>query len=207
MRRRIALPPRPLRFSLALRVPGWVRGQAVPGRLYAFSPSAESDAPAVQINGKGRSVDIGGSGVGQHGFARVDREWHAGDEVTLDMPMPVRRVIADEQVVDDRGRAAIQRGPIVYCLEGIDHQGTLAGLELPLESPLRFQRRADLLGGVGVVVGKGWRAAAPSSPVAELPVMAVPYFAWANRGKGEMAVWVPTGSRRPVPGARGRLPE
>jgi len=91
--------------------------------------------------------------------------------------MPVRRVLANDGVAENRGRAAIERGPIVYAVEAIDNGGSLKDLRVPLEVALSQGFRKDLLGGVVVVTGKG--------------LVAVPYFAWANRGKGEMAVWLP----------------
>jgi DUF1680 family protein len=94
--------------------------------------------------------------------------------------MPVRRVLANEKVAEDRGKAAIQRGPILYALEGIDNGGTLKDLSLPLDAPLTAAFKSDLLNGVEVITGK----------VGDRTITAVPYYAWNNRGKGEMAVWV-----------------
>src|SRR5207245_10377688 len=105
------------------------------------------------------------------------RRWQDGDLVQLDLPMAVHRVLAKDAVVEDRGTAAIERGPIVYCLEAIENGGHVAGRTIPLDAELRHEFRRDLLGGVEVVTGNG--------------VVAVPYFAWNNRGKGEMAVWIP----------------
>jgi DUF1680 family protein len=97
------------------------------------------------------------------------------------MPMPVRRVLANDKVADDRGMAAIQRGPIVFALEGVDNGGSLKDVKLPLNTVLSSEFRGDVLGGVEVITGNvGGRA-----------VTAIPYYAWNNRGKGEMAVWIP----------------
>ncbi len=105
--------------------------------------------------------------------------------VELKLPMPVRRVRAHEGVGEDRGRAAIQRGPLVYCLEDADN-GPLRELVLPLDAPLAVESRPDLLGGIVVIQSRG-RSGPRKTPQ---EVRAVPYYAWANRGKGEMAVWL-----------------
>ena len=94
--------------------------------------------------------------------------------------MPIRRVLAHEGVAEDRGKAAIQRGPVVYCLEAVDNTARgehISDVRLPLGAPLAHQFRAALLGGVEVITGDR--------------LVAVPYYAWNNRGKGEMAVWIP----------------
>jgi DUF1680 family protein len=95
--------------------------------------------------------------------------------------MPIRRVLANDQVAEDRGRAAIQRGPLVYCLEAADYGGTVSDLRLPLDTSLTHAFRSDLLNGVEVIKGK----------VGDRSITAVPYYAWNNRGRGEMVVWVP----------------
>jgi uncharacterized protein len=100
--------------------------------------------------------------------------------IVLDLPMPIRRVLAHDRVAEDRGRAAIQRGPIVYCLEAVDNSSAgehIGDIRLPLDAPLAHTFKANLLGGVEVITGGH--------------LVAVPYYAWNNRGKGEMAVWIP----------------
>ena len=118
---------------------------------------------------------------------RLRREWWPGDSVELDLPMPVRRVLAHPGVTADTGRAAVERGPLVYCLEGIDNGTRVRNLVLPLDASLESAFRPDLLGGVVVLSGT------VRSPGARRPrsVTAIPYFAWANRGPGQMIVWIP----------------
>jgi len=106
--------------------------------------------------------------------------------VELDLPMPVHRVYAHEKVQDDQGKVALMRGPIVYCLEAVDQPGVdLFRLALPRETLLRAEHRAGLLGGVTVLQGSA--LADGQRPVT---LTAVPYYAWANREKGAMTVWV-----------------
>jgi DUF1680 family protein len=170
-------PAQPVRFALAVRVPGWSRRRAAPSDLYRFakasgaSRSSRPDQPALAVDGKRVAIRL------EKGYAIIERQWHAGDVVTLDLPMPIRRVLANDAVVEDRGKAAIQRGPIVYCLEAIDNGGHVADRTLPLNAPLTATFDPALLGGVEVIKGE--------------QLAAVPYYAWNNRGKGEMAVWIP----------------
>ena len=162
-------PATPASFALAIRVPGWARGEASPGGLYAFVDRTPRSI-TLRVNGKAAPLTI------EHGYARIARRWTKRDVVTLDLPMPVERVTADDRVAEDRGKTAIQRGPIVYCLEGVDNEGHVLDRSLPIDSPLAHHFDRALLGGVEVVSGGG--------------VMAVPYYAWNNRGRGEMTVWI-----------------
>ena len=177
-------PPAPTRFTLNLRIPGWAQGDAIGTDLYRFSDSVGAgfsrpdSGIALAINGDPVPLDL------QNGFARITREWAPGDSVRLELPMPVRRVLAHEGVADDVGRSAIQRGPLVYAAEGVDNGGAVEGLVLPLDAPLDHAWRADVVGGVEIVTGTALESGKPT------PFTAVPYYAWANRGPGEMAVWI-----------------
>ena len=180
-------PPSPQVFTLRLRIPGWARGEPAPGGLYRYL----ADAPenwTLSVGGEPLDVPL------EQGYAVVRREWRPGDTVELELPMPVRRVVADERVAADRGRVALERGPIVYCLEGADHGGRIAHISLPDDAKLASEHRAELLGGVTVVTAEG-RAARRTADgaLATDPVRltAIPYFAWAHRAVGEMAVWLP----------------
>ncbi len=172
-------PEQPAYFRLRLRLPEWCR------------------APRLSVNGESVSPTT------EAGYAILEREWQAGDTVTLELPMPVERVYANPKVRQDRGRVALQRGPVVYCLEAMDNGDDLNALVLPHEAPLEAAFEPEMLGGVTVLRGPaarvsadGWdgamyRTAPPTaSPVT---VTAVPYFAWDNRTPGEMLVWVREG--------------
>jgi DUF1680 family protein len=174
-------------FELALRVPGWARGEAMPTALYAFL-NAAVDAPVFKVNGEPLSPDI------VDGYARIRREWKDGDRVELVLPMPVRRVVAPEAVAEDRGRVALQRGPLVYAAEGIDNTERVFDLVIPDGAVLSTEFRPDLLNGVVVVTGPAGadsKDAAGKSVATVRPFLAVPYYAWANRGGGQMLVWLP----------------
>ena len=109
--------------------------------------------------------------------------------------MPIRRVAADGQVKEDAGKVALQRGPIVYCAEGVDNGGRVLNLSLADGEKLSHWFRSDLLGGVEFITGKvtvvdPGSGGGPASRRRQ-SFMAVPYYAWANRGAGEMVVWLP----------------
>jgi hypothetical protein len=117
------------------------------------------------------------------GFLRIRRVWKSGDVVTLSLPMPVRRVLANEQVTEDRGKVALERGPLVFCLEGKDNpEGQVLNLVIPDTASLRTRYAADLLGGVLLIEGT-------AIPVRPQPFTAIPYYAWAHRGLSAMTIW------------------
>ncbi len=173
-------------FALHVRIPGWARDQAWPSDLYSYLDKSK-ERPTLAVNGE--IVDF----KTVNGYAIVARAWQPGDTVTLDLPMPVRRVVANRQVESDRGRVALMRGPLVFCVEGVDVAGgKVSELVLPDDAPLATEFRGDLLGGVQVITGEAELAAATDQAIASVNehFVAIPYYAWANRAKGEMAVWL-----------------
>ena len=185
---RIAVEPeKKTVLSIMVRIPGWARGEAVPGGLYRFADTA-AEKPALEVNGKAVAIVL------DKGFARIRREWKKGDVIALRLPMPVRRVVADEAIKDDVGKVALERGPLVYCAEWPDNGGRALNLVLPDGQPLGAGFRPDLLNGVAVITGEA--LAMGKGPDGETtakkqPFLAIPYYAWAHRGPGEMAVWLP----------------
>lgn len=168
-------------FALLIRIPGWARNEPVPGDLYSFM--YESDE-AVTVNGEELSID--------DGYCRIEREWKNDEVIDLVLPMPVRRVVAHEKVKSDLGKVALQRGPLVFCAEWPDNDGHVLNLYLPDVMTLQSVFNKDLLGGVQVVNSQ---AVALRESEAGLRkdmnlFTAIPYYAWAHRGKGEMAVWL-----------------
>jgi DUF1680 family protein len=182
-------PTRPVRMNLSVRIPAWSSNPTA-SALYRFADVA-TKGPTITVNGAAVAND---HAVGDRSSeVGMDRQWRKGDVVVLDLPMPVRRVLANEKVAEDRGKAAIQRGPILYALEGVDNGGSLKDVALPLDTPLVSSFKADLLDGVQVVTGK----------VGDRTITAIPYYAWNNRGKGEMEVWITTIPQR-EPGSADR---
>lgn len=171
-------PAQSLEFALNVRLPGWC------------------SEPRVKVNGKTLTKI-----EAVRGYARLQRKWRRGDVVELSLPMPVQRLKANPRVEANRGRVALQRGPLVYCLEAVDNGGHVRNLVLPPEVPLTAQFRADLLGGVTVIQGPAramhrvawpglYLPAGQAPGVTNVQFTAIPYFANANRSPGEMQVWI-----------------
>ncbi len=168
----------PTRFALSLRIPGWCR------------------KASLKVNGE--AVDL--AAVTVDGYARLDREWKAGDSVALDLEMAVERIHAHPEVRQDAGRVTLKRGPLVYCLEGIDNKVSLNRVALPADAPVEARYEGDLLGGIVTLSAKAkadattdwggalYRTEPPKSE--EVAIKAVPYFIWDNRTPGEMLVWL-----------------
>ncbi|NLZ07891.1 MAG: glycoside hydrolase family 127 protein [Phycisphaerae bacterium] len=173
-------------FSICVRIPGWARNEAVPSDLYRFVESMK-DEPTLEVNGKRLSPPV------VRGYARIERRWEKGDTIELRLPMPVRRIVAHEAVKADRGKVALQRGPLVFCLEGCDNEAAVLSLVIPDDAKLRTKHRRDLLGGVTVVTGKARTAKRTLEGdvvlTREQPFTAIPYYAWAHRGRSPMTVW------------------
>ncbi|MBK8136231.1 MAG: glycoside hydrolase family 127 protein [Chloroflexi bacterium] len=169
----------PGEFTLALRIPGWARsfGLTVNGVEHTLAPV--------------------------RGYVHVRREWHDGDTLMLTLPMPVERMVANPAVRQDAGCVALQRGPVVYCLEEADNGPELANVVIPRHASLHADYDESLLGGVSVIRGEAVRV----QPAAwtdglykpqygleydDMPItfQAIPYSLWANRQPGEMRVWV-----------------
>ncbi len=178
-------------FELWVRIPGWAREEPVPSALYRYA-DRHGAAPTLSVTGS-RSEPV----TVENGYARIRRRWSPGDVVELNLPMPVRRVVANPAVKADRGRAAIERGPLVYAVESVDNDGNATNIVLPLSVVLKHELRPTLLGGLGVVTGPGVVVEKDHS-TRPVQVIAVPYFAWGNRGKGEMSVWLPYENRPPL---------
>ncbi len=180
-------PEKPATFTVRVRIPGWARNQPVPTDLYHYADTAPSEV-SLTVNGQPQPIQL------EKGYVVVTRSWQDGDVVTLKLGMPVRRVLAHEKVADDQGRVALERGPLVYCFEGVDHAGKVLNLTIPDEAAFESQFRPDLLGGVTVISGQGKVAkrGADGAVTAEAAALtAIPYYAWCNRGAGQMQVWMP----------------
>ena len=169
-------PERNEMLTICVRIPGWAQNQAVPSDLYKFLTTVD-DTPKLKVNGKTISPAI------EKGYARIERQWQKGDTIELELPMPIRRVIAHEAVKADRGRVALQRGPIVFCLEGPDNDSEALNMAIADDAKLQSEYKPDLLNGVVVITGKAQVAAGTK------PFTAIPYYAWAHRGRAQMTVW------------------
>ena len=162
-------PQRAGPFSVFLRIPEWVEPNTV-----KLTVNGDRIAHVPQNNG----------------YAPVRVVWKDGDTIELDLPMPVKRAKAHPKVEANQGRIALQRGPVVYCLEAVDNGGNVSRLALPPDAELTTEHRADLLGGVTVIKGKAL-ARTQSGAAEAVDFTAVPYHAWDHRQPGEMMVWMP----------------
>lgn len=165
-------------FGLNLRIPGWSR-------------KAE-----ILVNGE--SIDVNANS--KKGYSRIEREWKSGDTVEIAFPMPIERIVANPAVREDIGHVALQRGPIIYCLEKVDHDVPLHQIVLPTEADLKVEFDEELLGGVAVITGEAktldasdWNDELYRNTTVKMKscrITAVPYYAWDNRSPGEMRVWI-----------------
>jgi DUF1680 family protein len=173
-------------WAIRLRVPDWCEGAK------------------VRVNGKeAPNPPI------ERGYFVVSREWQKDDDLVIEMPMPVRRMVAHPAVKADHGLVALQRGPLVYCLEACDQEASLSAIYLPHEAELKPERARSLLGGVVTLRGNArkldrqeWKRKLyqPIATAEEIPIVAIPYYAWDNRKAGDMKVWLPITTPVVLPG-------
>ncbi len=156
-------------FTLRLRVPGWVRGEVVPSDLYSFADGKTSQW-SVSVNGEKLSGGL------EDGYFCIARKWKKGDKVELHLEMEPRFVRANEAVEADRGRLAVERGPLVYCAEWPDNEGDVRKAKLSVTDRLTVERRPDMLYGIDVI--------------RDGALTLIPYYAWNHRGAGCMEVWL-----------------
>ena len=173
---------RDLEGTIKLRIPGWARDEPTPEGLYNYMDRLES-RPVVTVNG--HPVDATPDSMG---YVSLGRRWRDGDVIELVLPMAVRKVAADERVRENRRRFSVERGPIVYCCEWPEVDGG-GVLELLFDDEgMQLRTDPDLLGGHPVIDTQARTLTDPASPT--MPVTLIPYHLWANRGTGEMSVWL-----------------
>jgi DUF1680 family protein len=174
----IVAPEKEMPFALKLRIPGWARNEPLPGGLYRYA-DAQPENWSVKINGAPQSFQ----GL-ENGYAVISKAWKTGDVVELELPMPVRRVLALDEVKADRNRFAVMRGPIVFCAEGADNGGKVLDKKFPGAVQFAVKRQPDLFGGVVTL------RMTQSDQLDALTL--IPYCMWENRGPNEMAAWFRT---------------
>ena len=182
-------PKSPLAFNLLVRIPGWADNRAIPSDLYRFASQSDKRVE-IKINGQPANYAM------KNGYAVLSRTWKKGDVVEVNLPMEVRRVVASEKLKDDIGKIALQRGPIVYCAEWPDNNGKASNIILPSNAVFTTEYQPNLLNGVMVVKSDVpvilINKEANTISTANRTMTAIPYYAWAHRGKGEMLIWFPT---------------
>ncbi|MBP7931369.1 MAG: glycoside hydrolase family 127 protein [Chitinophagaceae bacterium] len=176
--------------TIAFRIPGWMGVQPSPGGLYRYTDSL-SFTPVLKINGLPFSY------ITKDGYALVERVWRDGDQIVYEMPMPIRSIVSRTELSQAAGRVALQRGPLVYCVEGADNDGKAWNIIAPLgakflaeEFSILGEKMVSLVADLPVVQSS---ADGLSVFTEQKKVRAIPYYAWCNRGSNQMQVWLPFG--------------
>lgn len=175
-----------LAFVFKIRIPGWAQNMAMPSNLYSFTQNSAAGV-VLKVNGVVEEIQM------DKGYAVINRVWKKGDRVQVQLPMEVRKVQGVDLLKEDKGKLALQRGPLVYCAEGVDNSGKVSGFILPEKTLFTEVDLPQTLGGI-----IGLKATLPKISITPIsvqtqnqPFLAIPYYAWANRGKSEMSVWFP----------------
>jgi DUF1680 family protein len=181
-------PQSKMKFPLYVRIPGWAQNQPVPGETYYYVDN-NAERFTITVNGKNAPYKL------ENGYAILDRGWEKGDVVALNLPMPVRKVAAIEQIEENQNRVALQRGPLMYCVEHADNEGKAMNFIVPDDATFTAQFNKDLLNGV-VTIKSDFSVLKPTPDgnavqMEKQSITAIPYFSWANRGEGEMQLWLP----------------
>lgn len=192
-------PEKPGAFTVLMRIPGWARNEAIPGGLYKFGEE-NSERYTISVNGEAVDPEL------VNGYAAIKRKWKKGDRISLELPMPVRSVVADERIKDDAGKIAVQSGPVMYCAEWPDNaEGRILNLVIDREAGFSTEYNSGLLNGTRVITASGYQTRKTLDGKLETmekqPVKLIPYALWNNRGPGQMMVWLPVDpeSSRPLP--------
>ncbi len=181
-------PKSKVKFAMYVRIPGWARGEAVPGGLYQFADKTVKPF-TLTLNGKPVEYTM------DKGYAVINRDWKKGDQIELVLPMEVKQVVARPEVSQDQDRVALQRGPVVYCVEGADNGNQAWNMIVPEKTTFTTTFKPDLLDGITTIQfesptievgGDGTTVA-----TAKKTVTAIPYYSWCNRGQNAMQIWLP----------------
>lgn len=174
-------------FSLYMRIPGWAVNKPVASDLYRYLNPSPSVLPVLKINGKETAYEE------KDGYAVLTRKWKKGDAVELVFPMEVKKVLANEAVEADRGRMALEYGPVVYCFEEVDN-GNIDQIMLLGNQTFKSNYEPSLLNGIMTLTAENTTSLNVSDNKVQMQqktVKAIPYYAWNHRGIGSMAVWMP----------------
>ncbi len=177
------------KFMIKLRIPGWARNEALPGDLYKFTDQNNENI-SLSVNGEPFMAEV------INGYAIIERIWKEGDRVEVEFPMPVRTVVADERIIDDAGKIAVQRGPVIFCAEWPDNNtGNILNLVVDKNSGFSAEFMPSLLEGTMLIKTNGSQTKKTVDGKIETleneDITLIPYALWNNRGPGQMMVWLP----------------
>ena len=173
------VPEQDSEFEIKLRIPGWARNQPVPGNLYRYIDSPELPI-SLTVNDRAMPVKI------DEGYVSIRRQWKKDDLIRLTLPMPVRRVIAHPRATADKGMVAVERGPLVYCAEFTDNTADASQWKLSDTATLTADWNEDLFAGAVTL-----SETEDASRSEQQGLTLIPYYLYANRGRGRMRVWLP----------------
>ena len=183
------------KFAIKLRLPGWLKQAPVGNDLYTYADQAKPYTVTVNGETVNQSSDqLSNSklsnGQMSPGYITISRSWKRGDVIELDLPMEVRRIVANDNAEDLRGRVALERGPVVYCLEaGDQNDHHVFNKYIPGSSAINAHFEKDLLNGVVVLEGQA-KEVEQNGEVRDVTFRAIPYSTWNNRGSQPMEVWI-----------------
>jgi len=182
-------------FEVALRIPGWAQNKPVPSLLYTYQKDLKQKY-TLKVNGEMPDYKL------RDGYAVIDRRWNPGDKIELSLPMPIRRVKANDQVKADQDKMALQRGPIMYSLEFADNNGHVLDRFINKDDQIKGNFNPDKLGGVYTLTGQAEsvkKNKKGKKHIEKTKFTAIPYYSWDNRGPGEMEVWIPNNQKETIP--------
>ncbi|NEW77886.1 MAG: glycoside hydrolase family 127 protein [Gelidibacter sp.] len=162
-------PKKESTFSMKFRVPGWAKNQVLPGDLYSYLENSKNKA-TVTVNGENISTQE------DQGYLTITRNWKKGETVELDFPMEVKKAVTNAKVEGNKGKVALEYGPIVYAIEEVDNKNSFDKIVIYGTDVFEVKKEANFLGGVNTIKNEKFKA--------------IPYFVWSNRGVGKMKVWL-----------------
>jgi hypothetical protein len=177
------------KFAIKLRIPSWLKQSPTNNNLYTYMDKAANYS--VSVNGQAFYPE-------NTDYVTISRTWKKGDVITLDLPMQVRRIVANANAEDLQGKVALERGPVVFCLEGNDQpDNTVFNKYILNSAPVTAHFEQDLLGGVMVLEGPA-KQLEQNGEVSDVRFRAIPYSTWNNRGRHQMEIWVASSPAKAV---------
>ena len=178
---RIAIKKGSGKFAIKLRIPSWLKTSPTNNNLYTYQDKTPNYS--ISVNGQALYPE-------NHDYITLNRKWKKGDVIELNFPMNVRRIVANDNAEDDRGKVALERGPIVYCLEGNDQaDGKVFNKYIMNASEITATYDANLLNGVVTLSGEA-KQLEQDGTINDVTFRAIPYSTWNNRGPQQMEIWV-----------------
>lgn len=176
------------KYTLHVRIPSWATNVPIAGNLYHYLGNYTANI-TMMVNGRKIDYKV------ENGYAIIDREWSAGDIVSFELPMDVRKVVARNELKQNNDRVALQRGPLVYCVEGIDNEGKAWDFIVPDNAKFTEVSQQVLSEPIIAIQTDATTFKPTPDGLGFKPekkrITAIPYYTWCNRGSGQMQVWLP----------------